>query len=666
LTSRPGLKHPRPYAWLSILVMIMACVALLIGGIALSYVEQRMIASTGETLALTAATIADKLDRLLYERYTDALIFSDAAVFRTNDDEAKSRYLLQVQKLHPLYRWIGATDDHGRIVASTDPTRLGKDRSQSLWFRTVRDQGNVFVEDAKVSEDSQGSLAVTFAAPIKGFRGEFLGALETKVDLSVLEEVFANTMRTLQAQRGIAASKIEWQFMTRDGEVIVDSVLRQEGSVNLKTRGLPSALLTGSAQPGYIEEKHLRRPVRVVTGYAQTEQYGNVFGLHWGVLVRMERADIVAPIRALTTKLAMAGAAGFLPMLGVLFWTIRRVQREWAVAQAEATRATTAEARTRLVIDTALDAVIGMDADGRITEWNPPAEAIFGWPHDEAIGRLLSEMIVPPQHRDAHTQGLRRFLATGEGPVLNKRIEITACRRDGHEFPVELAISPVRSGDTVTFSAFVRDITGPKQTAAALRESERRYRNIVDHAGDIIYRADAEGRFTYCNPTAVRLLRYAETELIGRRYLDLLRSDHRVAAEQFYGRQFLRKTPNTYYEFPVLAKDGSELWIGQSVQIILKDGCADGFQAVARDITERKRAEMELQKANAELRQTLQEVKVLRGFIPICMSCKKIRDDGGYWQQIESYIQKHSEALFSHGICQDCMKKLYPEFSVEE
>ncbi|MDO8545876.1 MAG: response regulator [Nitrospirales bacterium] len=84
-----------------------------------------------------------------------------------------------------------------------------------------------------------------------------------------------------------------------------------------------------------------------------------------------------------------------------------------------------------------------------------------------------------------------------------------------------------------------------------------------------------------------------------------------------------------------------------------------------REMDARKSRERELAEKNRELEQTLQEVKVLRGFIPICASCKKIRDDKGYWQQIETYIQERSEALFSHSICKDCMKKLYPDLAEE-
>ncbi len=122
------------------------------------------------------------------------------------------------------------------------------------------------------------------------------------------------------------------------------------------------------------------------------------------------------------------------------------------------------EAHTRRIVEMALDGFIGMNAAGVIIDWNIQAEQMFGWPRQEAIGRLLSATIVPAQHREAHERGLRHFLATGEGPVLNKRVEITACHRYGREFPVELAISPalVQEG-TFTFSAFVRDISERKR-----------------------------------------------------------------------------------------------------------------------------------------------------------------------------------------------------------
>ena len=468
-------QESRPlYAWLPTIILVLVLMTVAVGGVALHYVEQHLIASTGESLALAAADIADKLDTVLFERYADTQVLAHLPVFRTRDVAAMTRRLNFYKDVYGYYLWLGVTDATGRIVAATDPASVGQDRSRRHWFRAVREGDDLYVEDAEPSEYAGGAFVVTFTAPIKGSRGEFLGSVSTQVRMTELEQVFERTVIAFVAQRG-PAGRIEWQFMNRDGDLIVDSVLRQEGLVNLKVMGLPSALMVGTAQPGYVEETHLRKGVPVVTGYAQTEQRGNFLGLHWGILIRMDRSDILAPIQAVLWKLGLAGAAMVVPMVGFLLWITTRLRKEWASAEQESTRATAAE--------------------------------------------------------------------------------------------------------------------------AAMRESEQRYRHIVDLAHDIIYSTDAEGRFTFCNPTAVRLLKYASEDLIGRRYLDLVRPDYRQAVERFYGRQFVKQTPSTYFELPVLAQDGSELWIGQNVQLIIENGRLDGFHAVARDVTERKRAEAELQKA---------------------------------------------------------------------
>ena len=127
------------------------------------------------------------------------------------------------------------------------------------------------------------------------------------------------------------------------------------------------------------------------------------------------------------------------------------------------------ERQARSIVDSALDAVVVMDAEGNITEWNKQAEETFGWTRSEALGRPMSETIIPAQYRLSHERGLEHFFKTGQGAVLNRRIEITALRRDGAEFPVELTITPLRTGDTWTFSSFIRDITARRQAEEDLR-----------------------------------------------------------------------------------------------------------------------------------------------------------------------------------------------------
>jgi PAS domain S-box-containing protein len=133
----------------------------------------------------------------------------------------------------------------------------------------------------------------------------------------------------------------------------------------------------------------------------------------------------------------------------------------------EALRAT--EERTRAIVDTALDAVITIDTAGAITGWSPQAERTFGWQQQEAIGRLLVDMIIPERYREAHRSGLARYVATGEARVLNQRLELSALDRNGREFPVELAITPIRVGETTSFSAFVRDISERKRSEERVR-----------------------------------------------------------------------------------------------------------------------------------------------------------------------------------------------------
>lgn len=122
------------------------------------------------------------------------------------------------------------------------------------------------------------------------------------------------------------------------------------------------------------------------------------------------------------------------------------------------------EARMRAIIESALDAVVQMNADGLITGWNPQAERIFGWSRTEVLGRPMHDVIIPPEFRDAHVRGLKHFLAVGQGPVLNKRIQISGRHRVGHDIPIELTISANMHRGTYEFSAFIRDITEQKRT----------------------------------------------------------------------------------------------------------------------------------------------------------------------------------------------------------
>ena len=131
------------------------------------------------------------------------------------------------------------------------------------------------------------------------------------------------------------------------------------------------------------------------------------------------------------------------------------------------------ESRIHAIVQGALDAVVTMDGRGVVVEWNPQAEATFGFTREEAVGVTLAELIIPPQYRAAHAAGMQRYLKTGKDVILRRRIEITALRKDGHEFPVELTVIPLQVGREVMFSSFIRDITELRQAEGDQKEHRK-------------------------------------------------------------------------------------------------------------------------------------------------------------------------------------------------
>jgi diguanylate cyclase (GGDEF)-like protein/PAS domain S-box-containing protein len=151
--------------------------------------------------------------------------------------------------------------------------------------------------------------------------------------------------------------------------------------------------------------------------------------------------------------------------------------------------------------------------------------------------------------------------------------------------------------------ALQQEVAGHEQAEKALRESEERYRALVENANDLVFRTDKKGCFIFANVSTIRVTGYEEEEIIGKHYLDLVRPDMRGEAGAFFRLQIKSGNRNTYSEYPVIKKDGSEIWLGQNTQLIIEEGNVTGFQAVSRDITERRRLEKELKASEERYRE---------------------------------------------------------------
>jgi diguanylate cyclase (GGDEF)-like protein/PAS domain S-box-containing protein len=148
-----------------------------------------------------------------------------------------------------------------------------------------------------------------------------------------------------------------------------------------------------------------------------------------------------------------------------------------------------------------------------------------------------------------------------------------------------------------------QEVAGHKKAEQSLRMSEERYRALVENASDMVFRTDKKGCFTFANVSTIRITGYENEEIIGKHYLDMIHPHMREDAAKFFGRQITERIENTYSEYPVIKKDGSEIWLGQNSQLIVEDGKIKGFQAVSRDITERKRLEKELKESEERYRE---------------------------------------------------------------
>jgi PAS domain S-box-containing protein len=179
----------------------------------------------------------------------------------------------------------------------------------------------------------------------------------------------------------------------------------------------------------------------------------------WQALI----ADGYEPF-ALVPAVVLGGGWLMAPVFGL---TIYQAQR----AHSHATALGRSEARKAAILDSALDCILTIDHDGCITEFNPAAERTFGYRRDEVVGKELADVIVPPSLREQHRRGFARYLATGEARVLGRRVEMTAVRADGSEFPVELAITRIPLDGPPSFTGYLRDITRRKQSDEELRRS---------------------------------------------------------------------------------------------------------------------------------------------------------------------------------------------------
>ena len=259
------------------------------------------------------------------------------------------------------------------------------------------------------------------------------------------------------------------------------------------------------------------------------------------------------------------------------------------------------QVRTRAILDTALDAIIEINARGRITDWNQQAQTLFGWTRSDALGLALDETIIPQRDRQAFRNDLNGSIARRSEYVLNRRTERTAMRKDGTEFPVEMALTPLQSGTVWHFTAFIADITERKLAEAKVRDSEERYRTLIEWSPEAIA-VHAEGKLVFANPAAVSLFgAQREHDLLGKPVVDLIHPDYHEAISSRVNALAIGAGSAPMIEAKYLQLDGTVVNVEVQAKSITYDG-KPAILGAMRDITARKQAQESLQENREKYR----------------------------------------------------------------
>jgi PAS domain S-box-containing protein len=546
----PAPSRPRTLrSHLTLLVFAAVVPVLIFAALVVALLERQQRTSMERGLRDTARALTVAVDRELISSLSTLGALATSEHLDTGD---LRRFYAEAQRVlasHPGWITINLVDLSGQqLINLLRPFGAPLPSSGDLEVvRRTLDTGEPAISDLFVGPVFNAPI-VAMTAPVTrgGTRKYGLGVGFDVVPLSRLlaeGKLPPDWVATLIDRKGIIVARtqgIEGLLgKPATPELVAQSRLSEDGSLRhvsrdgiavytAYSRSRLSGWTVGLGAPAEAVEAPGRRSLWAIAGG------GVVLLLVATALATLSGRRVAGAIASLSAS-ARALGQGEMPSgtRGATIAEVADVEREMAAAARERAEAVAArlkteealqesEERTRLIVDRALDAVITIDLQGRITSWNPQAERQFGWPQEEVLGRLLSETIIPPAYREAHERGLAHFRATGEGPVLNQRIELTALHRNGTEFPVELAITPMQAGKITFFSAFLRDISERKRAEEARRESEASFRLLFASNPLPMWVYDvATLYFLEVNAAAVGRYGYSREEFLRMRVTDI-------------------------------------------------------------------------------------------------------------------------------------------------
>lgn len=521
-------------------------------------------ADIGRSLAELAFQTTDKLDQGMFERYREVKLMAERHEITDRGVPAgvKRALLDSMQATYPYYAWIGLTDKSGKVQVASRGLLENLDVSRRPWFAAAgKGQHLHDVHEAVLLAKllpNPGREPLRFfdiAFPYRGKSGEIEGVLAAHLSWEWAADVERSVLRPLAERKAV-----DTLILSHGGSVLLGPKAYADKVLDLESVRQARQGASGSAIETWPDGR------RYLVGYSPSRGYKTYPGLGWLVVVRQPLDDAYRPVEALKNKILWGGlVSSLLAGLAVwaLARTLTRPLRiiteqadnlregraheiapvrsrlaevqilhsaldallakqranEQGLRELNATLETRVQERTmaleaavaasdagkrriRAILDTALDAFVGVDAAGRVIDWNPRAEQIFGWARDEVLGRSVSDVLIPPRYRDAHDRGIERFSIAGSTGVVGRRLQLVAQRRDGEEFPVEMTIGLVNDGTTHFFATFMQDISERKRIEDELARERELLDAVLDSIDVGVVVCSREGKVTLLNRAA--------------------------------------------------------------------------------------------------------------------------------------------------------------------
>lgn len=593
------------------LLLLFSCLALVVPATGVTIIklyEKQIEQETFANLQAVAKLKSDQIENWLKERQGNSLVIAmnqnfanEVAQFKQNKD-AQLEQAIMARLIAPKtsygYRSLFLLDTDGQWMLGDHedlPPDIQVLLDRSLQTQTIQ-RSNLFHDKTSnvymdwlaplIMEDSTGKQVVAYVA-MRVSAHDFLFPL-------------IQTWPT-------ASPSGETLLIRRDSDhaVFLNELRHQKGTAldlrqPITRKDMPAVIACNAQGPGTTIGKDYR-------GKLVLAAFRPVTGTDWRIVAKIDRSEVMSPLQEL---IFWGSFIAFIVILSLslaimMFWRQQRQIQSWAMLrqkQESEQKLNIADVslkhsqeHTQALIDSALDAIIGMNQNGLVVAWNPQAETIFGYAADQAIGREIAELIIPPAYREAHRKGLARFMATGEANVLDTRMELYGMRADGSEFPVELTISLLMDDDKYFFNAFVRDITERKQMLDALTAREAEFHMLAEAMPQIVWITRADGWVIYSNQQWANYTGLAQEESYGQNWNKSFHPDDRQRALDAWQNAVKNNTAYYSIECRLRRADGVyRWWLIRGVPVFDETGRTSKWFGTCTDIHEIKMIEQEL------------------------------------------------------------------------